>query len=111
MIRQIALDILSPKLKTQFPGFQWKWDQLIVRDEKDWVDISGLDPTRAVFYDRCLTQNTKGASVFKRPKTPFKVALVIDSHQMEQCLDFMARKDVRSYMIYFVSFSHYPLGT
>lgn len=97
-LRQKAIETLGPRLQKTFPGFDWNWNRLVLRDEKDWIDINSLDPAKAVYYEKFVAQMKNGLA-FKRPKNAIKMALIVDAEYMEECLEYMATRDVSTYYI------------
>ncbi|KAF7975162.1 hypothetical protein HWV62_10343 [Athelia sp. TMB] len=92
-----AVQIFMPKLLLAYPGFDWNWQDMALREEKDWVDILAKPHDIPIFYHRCLkpSGNKAAKTIFKAPSN-LKVALVIGVSQWEQCEAFIEEQELRN---------------
>ncbi|KAJ7176191.1 hypothetical protein C8R43DRAFT_942991 [Mycena crocata] len=88
---------MKPRLQDATKGYPFNWNKLIVRDFKTWANIAREDPHRPYYYERCLVKSSSKskdkARIFRKPKDPFIVAIIIDSDRWEHYLDFAAELD------------------
>ncbi|KAJ7750708.1 hypothetical protein DFH07DRAFT_961305 [Mycena maculata] len=87
-----VVETMRPKLASATKGFEFGWHLLKVREVAGWVDLSEENPHQPYFYERCLVNPSSKAKdkgrVFKKPRSPFILALVIGSDQWDNYLDF-----------------------
>jgi hypothetical protein len=82
-------------LLKEFPGFNWRWDNITLRDTTTWVNLAKVEQQMPYFYAKCLhTVQKTGVVSFKTNKTAFPLSLVIDSRQWSECQEFMAEREV-----------------
>ncbi|KAJ7762974.1 hypothetical protein B0H16DRAFT_504230 [Mycena metata] len=99
-IIHVVMSIMKPLLANTTEGFKFNWTHLVVRDVHSWTNLAQEDKNHPYYYDRCLvTPSTKSkdrTKVFKRPKNPFFVALVIPFDQWDQYLTYAETVDVET---------------
>ncbi|KAJ7214557.1 hypothetical protein GGX14DRAFT_392581 [Mycena pura] len=92
-----VIETMKPKLMAVTRGYPFDYNRLIIREVAGWIDLAGESPDHPYFYDRCLVNPSIKAKdkgrVFKKPKNPFILALVIDSEQWEKYLDYAVELD------------------
>ncbi|KAJ7670126.1 hypothetical protein DFH06DRAFT_1125517 [Mycena polygramma] len=98
-IINLAMEVLKPRLLASTRGFEWDWTQFIIREVNTWTDLAGESVHQPYFYERCLANptgknNKDKGKVFKKPRNPFFIALVIDTNQYHRYLDFEAKHDL-----------------
>ena len=75
---------LEPHVGQYLQGFALDISTLPIRNILGWVDLTThRDPTSAFYYKECHAPDKKGIVVFKKPKLPFTLALVMTADQWE----------------------------
>jgi hypothetical protein len=69
---------LELRVRQFLQGFALDINTLPIRNIPGWVDLTAhRDPTSAFYYDECHAPDKKGILVFKKPRLPFTLALVM----------------------------------
>ena len=78
-------NILDSRVSQFLRGFALDIKTLPIRSIPGWVDLTAhRDPTSAFYYKECHVQDSKkGVVVFKKPRLPFTLALVMTANQWE----------------------------
>ncbi|KAL0957315.1 hypothetical protein HGRIS_001124 [Hohenbuehelia grisea] len=95
-IAKRALACMLPKLIAVTVGdFEWDQKRITVRDEK-WKDISKEDE-EGYFGKECLKASGKDKTrlTFTRPKSPFRVLVVIALDDWERYLDYQESRELQ----------------
>ncbi|KAJ7775967.1 hypothetical protein DFH07DRAFT_983119 [Mycena maculata] len=87
-----VVETMRPKLASAMKGFEFGLHLPKVREVAGWVDLSEENQHQPYFYERCLVNPSSKAKdkgrVFKKPRSPFILAIVIGSDQWDNYLDF-----------------------
>jgi hypothetical protein len=86
----LVIKTMAPKL-LEATRYNFNQAQFTIRDVVRWVNLADESPNTPWFYDRCLVSSSAKSKdktqVFKRPKTPLTVALVLDAEEWETYLE------------------------
>lgn len=74
---------LEPRIRQFLQGFALDINTLPIRNIPGWVDLTHRDPTSAFYFKDCHVPDKKGMPVFKKPRAPFTLALVMTADQWE----------------------------
>ena len=81
----LVRNTLEPRVCQFLQGFALDMNTLPIRNIPGWVDLTAhRDPTTAFFYNECHVPDKKAILVFKKPRLPFTLALVMTSNQWEE---------------------------
>jgi hypothetical protein len=86
---------MQPVMENAVPGFLWSWNSMVVQEKTSWYNLAQwMPPDKPYFYERFLeTKGKKGELVFKSPKSPVILVLVIDHDQHMRVEDFLDEQE------------------
>ncbi|KAF8217982.1 hypothetical protein K438DRAFT_1747225 [Mycena galopus ATCC 62051] len=96
-LRESGIATMEPKIIHALRGFQLKWENIVLREISNSVDLAREPPNVPYFYARCLTGKAKGkdgAHGFRKPTRPFELAFVIDSEQWEVIEHYLVQREL-----------------
>jgi len=86
---------LEPRVRQFLQGFALDIKTLPIRNIPGWVDLTThRDPTSTFYYGECHVPDKKGILVFKKPRLPFTLALVVTVDQWEAFQTYLEHKEV-----------------
>ncbi|KAJ7925771.1 hypothetical protein B0H13DRAFT_1862856 [Mycena leptocephala] len=89
-LMDLVIKTMAPKL-LEAPRYNFNQARFTIRDVVRWVNLADESPNTPWFYDRCLVSSSAKSKdktrVFKRPKNPLTVALVLDAEEWETYLE------------------------
>jgi len=89
-------NILEPRVRQFLQGFALDIKTLPIRNIPGWVDLTAhRDPTSAFYYKECHAPDKKGIPVFKKPRLPFTLALVMMADQWEDFQTYLEHREHR----------------
>ena len=85
---------LEPRVRQFLQGFALDINTLSIRNIPGWVDLTAhRDRTSAFYYEECHVPDKKGIFVFKKPRLPFTLALVMTANMWEDFLTYLEHRD------------------
>ena len=74
----LVCNILESQIHQFLQGFDLDITILPIRSIPGWVDLTAHhDPMSAFYYKKCHVLDKKGIPLFKKPRSPFTLALVM----------------------------------